>query len=227
MKTTFLFTGILVCCFLQLFAQNPLVGTWEVVSIKGTSSDGTKISADGSEFKETKIITPTHYFLFTQRKQGDSLVFDKAIAGTIRVEGNKYIETPIYYSDEAQGKIKTNFTYRLEGDKFIQAGTYTTADGKVATLGEIVFKKVKETTTSNPAIGTWNQLSSSGKDAEGKNWSHTNATHIRLQTITPTHWMRINYKDNKFENAMGGTYRMEGTRCILTLKCSLFQHQKA
>jgi hypothetical protein len=212
MKTKFLFTVLLFCFSLQLFAQNPLVGTWEVVSLKGTDSDGSKISFDGSQFKETKIITPTHYFLFTQRKQGDSLVFDKAIAGTIRVEGNKYIETPVYFSQEGIGKSKLNFTYKLDGDRFIQSGTITLPDGKVATLDELVFQKVNGKSAKNPAIGTWNNLSSTGVNANGQKTSHTNATHIRFQTITPTHWMRISYKDNKFENAMGGTYRMVGNK---------------
>lgn len=214
MKAPFLCTLIFFCFAWPLLAQqHPLVGTWEVVSIKGTDTDGTKISADGTQFKETKIITPTHYILFTERKQGDSLVFDKAIAGTIRVEGNKYIETPVYFSDEAHGKGKTNFTYKLDGNTFIQAGTVITPEGKTATIDELVFKKVKETNApTHPAIGTWNQLSSSGTGTDGQKWSHTNATHIRFQIITPSHWMRISYKDNKFENAMGGTYHIEGNK---------------
>ncbi len=213
MKNRLILSAILFCCTLQLFAQNnPLVGTWEVVSMKGTGSDGSKISADGSEFKETKIITPTHYILITHRKQGDSLVFDKAIAGTVRIEGNKYIETPLYFSQEGTDKAKMDFTYKLEGDKFIQSGTITYPDGKVATLDALVFQKVEGNNyTDNPAIGTWNQLSSRGVDESGKQlWSHTNATHIRFQIVSPTHWMRISLKDDAFENAMGGTYTMEG-----------------
>jgi hypothetical protein len=91
--------------FLPLLAQtNLLIGIWEVASIKGTASDGTTLLADGSQFKETKIITPTHYFLFTERKQGGSLVFDKAIAGTLRIESNKYIEISLYFSEEGTDK---------------------------------------------------------------------------------------------------------------------------
>lgn len=76
-----------------------------------------------------------------------------------------------------------------------------------------MFKRVKEDKTiKNPAIGTWNHLSSSGVNEKGEKWSTTNAIHSIFQTINPTHWMRINYKDNKFENAYGGTYRMEGNK---------------
>ena len=100
-----------------------------------------------------------------------------------------------------------------EGDKFIQAGTVITPEGKTATIDELIFKKVKENNPSNnPAIGTWNQLSSSGTGADGQKWSHTNATHIRFQVVSPTHWMRISYKENTFENAMGGTYHIEGNK---------------
>jgi hypothetical protein len=215
MKTKLLYLALFLSISVQLFAQqNPLVGTWEVVSMKGTGSDGKKITMDGSQFKETKIITPTHYILFTQRKQGDSLVFDKSIAGTVRVEGSKYVETPIYFSQEGTDKVKMDFTYRVEGDKFIQSGTITYPDGKKATLDELVFQKVRSANANpaNPAIGTWNQLSSSGVSGDGAKWSHTNATHIRFQVITPTHWMRISKKEGRFENAMGGTYRMAGNK---------------
>lgn len=224
MKALLLVTGLfLVVCASLVAQKHPLVGTWEVVSIKGTDVDGTKISLDGSQFKETKIITPTHYILFTERKQGDSLVFDKAIAGTVRLEGNKYIETPMYYSNPAHGKGKTDFTYRVEGDKFIQSGTFTTPDGKTGKLDELVFKKVKEATPANPqVVGVWNQLSSSGIASNGDKWSHTNATHIRFQIVSPSHWMVIRYKDNAFENAMGGTYRLEGNKIYPNVELSSY-----
>ncbi|MDQ3289740.1 MAG: hypothetical protein M3Q05_00465, partial [Bacteroidota bacterium] len=212
MKNKFLIIAFLFCFSFEIFAQNPLVGTWEVVSLNCTDTNGLKITGDGSQFKETKIITPTHYFLITHRMQGDSLVFDKAIAGTVRVEGNKYIETPLYFSQEGMDKAKTDFTYKLEGDKFIQSGTITYPDGKVASCKELVFQKVKGENQKNPAIGTWNNLSSTSVDSKGQKTSHTNATHIRFHTITPTHWMRISYKEDKFEHAMGGTYRMEGNK---------------
>lgn len=212
MKTKFLFIVILFCCSLPLFAQtNPLVGTWKVVSIKGTDADGKPISADGSQFVETKIITPTHYSLITQMKQGDSLVFAKAIAGRVQVEGNKYIEIPLYSSQGTTSKAE--FTYRKEGDKFIQSGVATHPNGQKNAF-EIVFQKAKETASSNPMVGTWNQISSSGVNANGEKWSHTNATHIRFLTVSPSHYMIVRMKDNKFEDALGGTYSLQGNKFI-------------
>lgn len=79
--------------------------------------------------EKSKIITPTHYILITHRKQGDSLVFDKATTGTVRLQGNKYMESYEYFSGEGTDKIKTDFTYKLEGDKFIQAIVYKLGAG--------------------------------------------------------------------------------------------------
>lgn len=68
-----------------------------------------------------------------------------------------------------------------------------------------------------PHVGTWNQLSSSFAMADGTKGSHTNATHIHYQIITPTHWMRIILHNNQFKNAFGGTYTMEGDKIIATV----------
>ena len=58
-----------------LCAQHPLVGTWEMVTIKGIDANGEKFSSDTSAIREIKIITPTHYMLIAQDVEGDSLVF--------------------------------------------------------------------------------------------------------------------------------------------------------
>jgi hypothetical protein len=198
MRTTFLVTFLLLCISIQLLAQhNPLVGTWQVVSIKATDSDGKKMSLDGSQFKETKIITPTHYVLITHMKQGETMVFDKAMAGTVRVEGNMYIETPEYVSDPVLALEKTNFTYKLEGDKFIQSGTFTTADGKTGTIEELVFQKVKtgKANPNSPFIGSWKLISAANQtDASG------------FEVDTPTHWLGVYFKGKTFDAARGGTF---------------------
>lgn len=212
MKPQFLFICLLICLSWQLFAQtNPLVGTWQVVSAKGTDADGKPMTLDGSQFVETKIITPTHYAIITQMKQGDSLVFEKAIAGRVQVEGSKYIEIPLHSSQANIGKAE--FTYRTEGDKFIQKGVATHPNGQKNEY-EIVFQKVKLPAQTNPAIGVWNQLTSSGVNAKGEKWSHTSATHIRFMTVSPTHYIIIRKKDNQFEDALAGTYRIEGGKFI-------------
>ena len=212
MKTKYFFLTSLLFSSIQMFAQHPLVGTWEMVSIKGTDFDGKQFSSNTSMGRETKIITPTHYMLIAHDVKGDSLVFNRSHAGTVLFDENKFIETPTVASWEDFKSVGNTFNWKVEGDKFIQSGTITRADGKTATLEELVFQraKVKNAYPKNPSNGTWDQLSSSYTTLEGKKESHTRETATRFQITTPTHWMRISHRNNKFESAMGGTYSMKG-----------------
>ena len=96
-------------------------------------------------------------------------------------------------------------------------------DGKKAILDELIFHRIKTANSypNNPAIGTWDQLSST-YTIDGKTDSHTNATATRFHIITPTHWMRISHRDNKFENAMGGSYTLDGNRGSVSLQFASF-----
>lgn len=204
---------------ITLSAQHPLIGTWEMVSLKGTGPDGEKFSFDTTTRREVKIITPTHYMLIAHDVQKDSLVFNRSYAGTIKIDGNKYIEYPTQASVQIFDNVKTDFTWKLEGDKFIQAGYLIRPDGKKVVLEEMVFKRVKTPNSypKNPAVGTWSQLSSSYTNFDGTKESHTNATTTRFHIITPTHWMRISHRNNKFEHVMGGTYTMKDGKTYPTL----------
>lgn len=200
--------GIMLLCSAPIFAQHPLIGTWEMVSIKGINADGQEFSIDTTNVRETKIITPTHYMLIAMDVRGDSLVFNRSYAGTIRLDGNKYIESPLQASVQIFDNVKTDFTWKIEGDLFTQSGTFTRPDGKKIVLHAMVFKRVKTPSSypNNPAIGTWSQLSSSYTNFDGTKESHTSETTTRFQIITPTHWMRISHRNKKFEHAIGGTY---------------------
>jgi len=212
MKATTLLFGAMLLCVIQISAQHPLVGTWEMVSIKGINVEGEKFSLDTTSIRETKIITPTHYMLIAQDVSGDSLVFNRCYAGAVRMEGNKYFEFPLQASVQIFDNVKTDFTWKVEGDNFIQSGTFIRPDGKKIVLDAMVFRRVKSAHAypANPAIGTWSQLSSSYTNFDGTKDSHTSETTTRFQVITPTHWMRISHRDKKFEHAMGGSYTMMG-----------------
>jgi hypothetical protein len=214
MKTkNLLMLAITLISCTQLWAQShPLVGTWEMVSIKGTDADGERFLMDTTQRREVKIITPTHYMLIIENVQGDSTVIDWSGAGTVRIEGNQYIEVPLMASDEEFNQIRTDFTWSVEGDRFIQRGTVTTPEGGTITLDELVFQRVStdQSYPDNPSVGTWDQLSSSYTLADGTQDSHTNATATRFQIMTPTHWMRMNHREGKFESVMGGTYTLQG-----------------
>jgi hypothetical protein len=219
MKTRLSILGLILLFSFQLTAQHPLFGTWEMVSIKGINADGEKFSIDTSTVREVKIITPTHYMLIAHDVQGDSLVFNRSYAGTIKLDGNKYIEYPTQASVQIFDNVKTDFTWKVEGDIFTQSGTLIRPDGKKIVLEALVFRRVKTPNSypQNPAIGTWSQLSSSYTNFDGTKESHTNATTTRFQIITPTHWMRISHRDKKFEHVMGGAYSIKDGKTYPTL----------
>jgi hypothetical protein len=205
-------------------AQNPLVGTWEMVSIKGINAEGERFSLDTTSIHEIKIITPTHYMLIASDVFKDSLIFNRSYAGTVRLEGNKYIETPSLASVPIYDNFKADFTWRLEGDRFIQSGIIVRPDGKKIVLEELVFRplKTKNVYKDNPSIGEWNQLTTAHTNAQGKRITQNNEKTTRFHIITPTHWMRISMKNKKFENAMGGSYTMSGDKTYPNLEYASF-----
>jgi hypothetical protein len=206
------FTVFFLGCALQLFAQNPLVGTWEI------KTDSTR---------SIKIISPTHWMVFTEALNGDSSKFVRSHGGTYTLTSDKYIEHINIASWPDYGKEKTDFTYKVTGDKFFMKGPLTLGDGTVIPIDE-VWQKVNAVKSypKNPALGTWNQLSSSYTMADGKHESLTNATATRFEIITPTHWIRISHRDNKFEDAFGGTYSLEGNKMISVMDFASFPIDK-
>jgi hypothetical protein len=221
MKRLFLFYTILLFHF-AAFAQHPLVGTWEMVSIKGLNAEGESFYLDTTSVRETKIITPTHYILIATDVIGDSLAFNRSYSGTVTVKGDKYIEQPLISSLPIFDNVKTDYNWKIEGDKFIQSGTVVRPDGKKVFVEALVFRRVrtKHSYPENPVIGTWDQISSSFINFDGTKEQHTNKTTQRLHVITPTHWMRISQRGHKFEHAMMGTYTMKGKTVIPVLQYS-------
>jgi hypothetical protein len=205
---------LFVATSLTLCAQHPLVGTWEMISIKGIDANGEKFSSDTSAIREIKIITPTHYMLIAQDVEGDSLVFNRCYAGAVKIDGANYNEIPMLSSAPIFDNVKTDFKWKVIGDRFIQSGTLMRPDGKKVVLDELVFQRVKTSQSypNNPGNGTWKLLTSKYTTTDGTNHSETNETMTCLQLITPTHWMYVSSKNKKFEHAMGGAYSMKGDK---------------
>ena len=132
---------VLTCA--TLWAQHPLVGTWEMVTIKGINANGEKFSSDTSTIREIKIITPTHYMLIAEDVEGDSLVFNRCYAGAVKIDGDSYNEIPMVSSVPIFDNVKTDFKWKVVGDRFIQSGTLIRPDGKKVVLDELVFQRVK------------------------------------------------------------------------------------
>jgi hypothetical protein len=123
--------------------------------------------------------------------------------GTYTLKGSKYIETV----DSAT----TDFTVKVEGDKFYQDGTLTLADGRKVVLHE-VYERIPEPAGKNAdLVGTW-QLQSSYMIKDGKKVPDTGIS--ELQILTPSHYMWVNKKDGKFGGAMFGSYTREGNKII-------------
>jgi hypothetical protein len=114
------------------------------------------------------------------------------------------------------------FDYAVQGDKFMQKGTLTMPDGSQASINHAFTRVKSDKAYEGPHVGTWNQLSSRYTDDSGHEQSHTNATHIRFQIVTPTHWMRISIHEGKFENAMEGTYTKNGDKWNVTIDNASF-----
>lgn len=206
--------------------HHPLVGSWEMISIKGINAEGEKFSFDTSTVREIKIITPSHYMLIAFDVEDDSLVFNRSYFGELKLSGNQYIEIPIASSVQIFDNVKSNFLWKVTNDQFIQSGTFTRPDGKTVILDEMVFRRVKtvESYRDNPALGTWDQLSSSFTLPDGTKTSDTPETKKRYQIITPTHCMQFAMSEGKFEHAIIATYRIEKDITYPEIKYSSLPH---
>jgi len=218
MKAKLLFFAILFVWAFPGFAQNPLVGTWVATSDKE---------------EEIKIITPTHVMFFIRPLNVDTVSFGGG--GTYSIKGNKYIEhlqtddfTEYLVNQEPYKKMKAEFDFKVENDKFYQKGTFIISDTQTFQVNH-TFQKVKTANSypNNPGIGTWNQLSSTYWGVDSKKQSHTNATATRFQIITPTHWMRTSTRNKKIENRMAGTYTMQGNKIYPVLEYASFPINKS
>ena len=121
MKTASLLSILLLFCAPVIFAQNKMsvVGTWKLISGKATQGDSTS-SYDGKASDAIKIVTPTHFAVFSKNVSDDSL--QHAGAGTVQVDDKNYTEEIKYAtSKDVVGKT-AKFTYRIEGDKWYIKG---------------------------------------------------------------------------------------------------------
>ncbi len=218
MKTKLIFLILMLICSMTIFAQHPLVGTWEMVSIKGTDADGKPINWNTKTLRITKIITPTHYMLIQHIVRNDSVIFSLAHAGPIQFEDNKYSHTSTLGSAASTIGSKYDYTWNVKGNQLIQAGTIKGADGKKSVIDELVYKRVSgpSTNSKNPIVGTWNQLSSEFTLFDGTKGSHTSPAVTRFDIFTPTHWARIAHRDSKFESAFIGSYIFQNDKIKLT-----------
>lgn len=95
-KTPLSLLVLLVLAGFLASAQHPLVGTWEMTSIAGVNVDGQKFKLDSTTIRETKLITPTHYFLIAMDNEDGNWKFNRCYFGSVKIDGGKYFEIPIH-----------------------------------------------------------------------------------------------------------------------------------
>jgi len=212
----------------EVVGQHPLVGTWEMISVKGIGADGENFFFDTTSVRETKIITPTHYMLIAWDVDKDSLMFNRTMAGQVSLDGNKYIEIPTQASVQIFENVKVNFFWKLKGDLFTQSGTIVRPDGKTVVLEELIFKRVTDIKSAreNPVIGTWKQISGNYATA-GKETPSFGKSDEGLLLVNPTHWMRMDHRNQKFEGVMYGTYTLDGDNVVKNIVYSSYPLKKS
>jgi hypothetical protein len=199
-----------------------------MISVKGIGADKEPFFFDTTSVRETKIITPTHYMLIAWDVEGDSLTFNRTMAGNVRPEKQKYIEIPTQASVQIFENVKVDFSWKLDGDIFTQSGTIVRPDGKPIVLEALIFRRVvnAHANSNNPAIGTWKQVSAYYTTSNGKKNPSFDASDKRLLVVTPTHWMRMDHKNDKFVGVTYGTYRHDGDTISTVLDFSSYLTKK-
>ena len=120
--------SIALCVFVLLIAfgvgaqtTNPLVGAWELVYGKYGSSER---SQPDNPF-QLKVFSPNHFAFIMQKEDG---TFDRARAGTYKIEGDKYIETHSWSSIDENVGITVTWEFRVEGDTLYMSGPTKVVD---------------------------------------------------------------------------------------------------
>jgi hypothetical protein len=227
MKKLFFLIAAVCLAVPYAVAQHPLVGTWEMISVKGIGADGERFSLDTTAVREIKIITPTHYILIAWDVEGDSLIFNRTMGGQARIDGKKYIEVPMQASVQIFENVSADFSWDLKGDIFTQSGTIVRPDGKKVVLEALVFRRVKVIKPQkNPAEGSWNQISSSFTTRDGVVHSTFGQSDKGMLIVTPTHWMRMDHKNKKFAGALFGTYTLKGNTVVAYTDFSTYPFKK-
>jgi hypothetical protein len=189
--------------------HNKLVGTWKMVSAKHDGQD----SDQPTRLICLKHITPTHWmwaFIDPATKE-----ITMAATGTYTLEGDKYVELPLYTLGQGVGDIRDkpqSFTWKIEGDKWFHTGTISTGvkleevwerqtapavEGVVAAVPQEKGTRIEKDTL----IGTWKMVSAKYDDQE----SVLPKQAVCLKHITPTHFMWVYIDPTTKEVSMSAT----------------------
>jgi hypothetical protein len=103
-------------------AGDTLVGTWKCISAK---YDGKEVNRPEG-FTQVKHVTPTQFMWAVYDKEGKVA---SALGGSIAIKGDKYVETPEYWTGDGLDQLKgkpQEFTWKVEGNKWHHTGKLST-----------------------------------------------------------------------------------------------------
>jgi hypothetical protein len=116
--------------------KSPLEGVWELASGQYTTPD-TTIRITPADWTQIKVITKSHHVWigqapnrekFTEGGTDSELLAAArtfgAGGGTYTIEGDKYIEHIKFFLNPNYVNASIPFTYKMEGDQWIQSGTF-------------------------------------------------------------------------------------------------------
>lgn len=118
MKQKLLFFALLFACSFAFSQTNSIVGTWKLVSEKMTHGDSVT-NYGSSTLNSMKIISPTHFAVFTHNPDGS---FAHALGGAASFTANTYTESIDYGSRQSMIGQKARFSYEVRENQLHMKG---------------------------------------------------------------------------------------------------------
>ncbi len=123
--------------------DNPLIGTWVLVSSNNTSPEGEYYILDQSNTRQMKILNPTHFMFIQENIETGDKEFVSAAGGRYEVDGNTYVEALDYASWENYKDSNAVFTWKMEDGKWYHKGVLNSPNGDHFFIEE-VWERVNE-----------------------------------------------------------------------------------
>lgn len=117
--------------------NNPLIGTWKLISSNNSSPEGEFFRLDSSNTRQMKILNPTHFMYIQERISGNDREFLSAAGGRYELKEGTYTELFDYASWEDYKDTEAVFTWRIDGNMWYHKGVLNTADGENFMIEEV------------------------------------------------------------------------------------------
>ena len=118
-KTALFLATLLIAAGVGLAGDNPVVGTWEVVSSSQTATDGTSSDTEFEPGRGIKIYSKTHFTVIGKTADGK---FTHANAGSYEVKGSNITEMNQISSTPDWAGKKNSIEFSISGD--LLTGSY-------------------------------------------------------------------------------------------------------